>query len=77
MESSQSDRTASSKRRLTPEMADELRKKESLLLARTHLQQQLQAAQNPRHREMVEKALTELEKQLDATPPRRQAAAGP
>jgi predicted ribosome quality control (RQC) complex YloA/Tae2 family protein len=64
MESSQSDHTPSSKRELSPEKAEELRKKGSLLLARTHLLQQLQAAQNPRHRQMVEKALADLEKQL-------------
>ena len=64
MESSQSDRTGPAKRQLTPEMAEALRKKETLLLARTHLLQQLQAAQNPRHREMMEKALTDLEKRL-------------
>jgi hypothetical protein len=34
------------------------------MLARTHLLQQLQAAQNPRHRAMVEKALADLEAQL-------------
>ena len=64
MESSQSDQAPSSKRELTPEMAEALRKRGTLLLARTHLLQQLQAAQNPRHREMMEKALADLEKQL-------------
>jgi hypothetical protein len=64
MESSQSEHTPSSKRQMTPESAEELRKKGSLLLARTHLLNQLQAAQNPRHREMMEKALADLEKQL-------------
>jgi hypothetical protein len=64
MESSQSDQVPSSKRELTPEMAEALRKRESLLLARTHLLQQMQAAQNPRHREMMQRALGDLEKQL-------------
>jgi hypothetical protein len=64
MESSQSDQLPSSKRELTPEMAEALRKRESLLLARTHLLQQMQAAQNPRHREMMQRALGDLEKQL-------------
>jgi hypothetical protein len=64
MESSQSDHVPSSKRELTPEMAKALRKRESLLLARTHLLQQMQAAQNPRHREMMQRALGDLEKQL-------------
>ncbi len=64
MESSQSGPTTPSKRQLTPEMAEAARKKESLLLARTHLLQQLEAAQNPRHREMMQKALGDLDKLL-------------
>lgn len=64
MESSQSEQTPTSRRELTPEIAEAHRKRESLLLARTHLLQQLQAAQNPRHREMMERALGDLEKQL-------------
>ncbi len=64
MESSQTGQPAPSKRHLTPEMAEATRKKESLLLARTHLLQQLEAAQNPRHRAMMEKALSDLDKLL-------------
>ena len=64
METSQSDRDEPAKKRLTPEAAAALRKKETLLLARTHLQQQMQASQHPRHREMLQSALTDLEKQL-------------
>jgi hypothetical protein len=58
---------ASSEERVTPEKADAHRKKETLLLARTHLLQQLQSSQNPRHREIVERALADLEKQLAST----------
>jgi hypothetical protein len=64
MESSQSNQVPSSKRELTPEKAEAIRKRESLLLARTHLLQQMQAAQNPRHLEMMQRALGDLEKQL-------------
>jgi len=64
IEAAQSDQAASSEERLTPEKADARRKKETLLLARTHLLQQLQSSQNPRHREMMEKALADLEKLL-------------
>jgi len=64
METSQSDRDETAKKRMTPEDAAALRKKETLLLARTHLQRQLQASQHARHREMLQNALTELEKQL-------------
>jgi hypothetical protein len=64
MESSQAQRKETGKKRLDPEVAAALRKKETLLLARTHLQQQMQASQHPRHREMLQNALTDLEKQL-------------
>jgi hypothetical protein len=74
MESSQSGPIAPSRRQLTPEMAEVARKKESLLLAKTHLLQQLQAAQNPRHREMMEKALSDLEKLLGNTAARGKSA---
>ena len=64
METSQSKREETAKKRLTPEVAAALRKKETLLLARAHLQQQMQASQHPRHRVMLQNALTDLEKQL-------------
>jgi hypothetical protein len=64
MEAARSDQAAASKERVTPDMADAHRKKETLLLARTYLLQQLQSSQNPRHREILEKALADLEKQL-------------
>jgi hypothetical protein len=64
IEAARSDQAASSKEHLNPEKATAQRKKETLLLARTHLLQQLQSSQNPRHREIIEKALADLEKQL-------------
>ncbi|HXW14969.1 MAG TPA: hypothetical protein VEN79_10710 [Terriglobia bacterium] len=64
METPQSNRDETAKKRLTPELAAALRKKETLLLARTHLLQQMQVSQHPRHREMLQNALTDLEKQL-------------
>jgi hypothetical protein len=64
MESSQAQRKETGKKRLDPEVAVAMRKKETLLLARTHLQQQMQASQHPRHREMLQRALVDLEKQL-------------
>lgn len=64
MEAARSDQTVSLRERLTPEQADAQRKKETLFLARTRLLQQLQSSQNPRHREMMEKALADLEKLL-------------
>jgi len=64
MEASHSERKEAARQRLTPEAAAALRKKETLLLACAHLQQQLQASQHPRHREMLQNALADLEKQL-------------
>jgi hypothetical protein len=64
MEAARSDQTTLSKQHFSLEKAEEHRKKETLLLAKTHLLQQLQSSQNPRHREMIEKALADLEKQL-------------
>jgi hypothetical protein len=64
METSQTDREATARKRLTTESAAVQRKKETLLLARNHLQQQLQASAHPRHRVMIENALADLEKQL-------------
>jgi hypothetical protein len=45
-------------------MATALRRKETLLLARAHTRLQMQATPHPRHRMMLQNALTELEKQL-------------
>jgi hypothetical protein len=66
MEAARSDQAVSSKERLTPEEADAQRKKETLLLARARLLQQLQNSQNPRHREIIERALADLEKLVAA-----------
>ncbi len=42
------------------------RKREGLLLSRGHLTQQLQAASNPRHRQQLEQAIAELDRQLSS-----------
>ena len=73
IEAARSNQASSSKRSLSPEEADAQRKKETLLLVRTRLLQQLQTSQNPRHRAMMEKALADLDKflgpaDLKATP---------
>jgi hypothetical protein len=64
MESSQARAEETAKKRLDPEVAAEQRKKDTLLLARAHLQQQMKASRHPRHRQMLENALAALEKQL-------------
>jgi len=53
-----------SKQRLTPEQAARKQQREALDLSRRRILQQLQSAQNPRHREMLESALSELDARL-------------
>jgi hypothetical protein len=40
------------------------RQRQGLLLSRQHVLQQLEAAQNPRHREVLQRSLTDLDAQL-------------
>jgi hypothetical protein len=49
-----------------PEEQQRNRKREGLLLSRARLTQQLQAAYNPRHRQMLEQAMAELDRQLSS-----------
>jgi hypothetical protein len=46
------------------EQQERNRKREGLVLSRKRLTQQLEAATNPRHRQMLEEALAELDRQL-------------
>ncbi len=41
------------------------RKRDGMLLSRERLTRQLQTASNPRHRQMLEQALAELDRQLE------------
>jgi len=50
--------------RLTPAQLASQRHAEGLALSRKRLRQQLEAAQNPRHRQMLEAALAELDAQI-------------
>ena len=52
------------KLRLAPEQVAKQKQQEGLLLSRKRVLQQLQAAQNPIHRNMLEAALGELDAQL-------------
>jgi len=49
---------------ISPDAQQRNRKRESLLLSRKRLAQQLQAAGNPLHRQMLEQAIAELDRQL-------------
>jgi hypothetical protein len=51
---------------ISPDEQQRNRKRESLLLSRKRLAQQLQAAGNPRHRRMLEQAIAELDRQLSS-----------
>jgi hypothetical protein len=50
--------------RLTPEQVAEKQKRRTLELSRTQIAQQLEAASNPKYRQMLEAALKELDAQL-------------
>jgi hypothetical protein len=49
---------------IPPEEQERNRKRDGLLLSRERLAQQLQAAKNPRHREMLERSIAALDGQL-------------
>jgi len=55
---------SSLKQSLDPVQLDLIRKKESLQLSRTHVQRQLDSAQNPRYRALLSKELSDLDAQL-------------
>jgi hypothetical protein len=52
------------KTQLTPEQLESRRKREILLLSRSRVQKDLQASQNPRHRDQLNSALADLESQI-------------
>jgi len=51
---------------LSPDEQKRNRIREGLLLSRERLTQQLQAASNPRHRQLLEQAIAELDNQLSS-----------
>ena len=55
--------TATAKR-LTPEALDHIRRRESLTLSRTRVVRELESAQNPRYKVVLNKALADLDAQL-------------
>jgi hypothetical protein len=50
-----------SKQRLTPEQAALKQEKDAIHLSRQRILQQLESVQNPRHRQMLESALADLD----------------
>ena len=53
-----------SRQQLTPEQMDRRREHDTLNLARKNLLNQLQTTKNERHRQMLEKALAELDHRI-------------
>ena len=51
-------------RRLTPAALDVIRKRESLTLSRIRVVREMEAAQNPRYKAVLNKALSDLDAQL-------------
>jgi hypothetical protein len=70
VEQQQADRVdaggAKSGLRRSPEQVARLRKKEELLLSRKRVRQQLEASRHPRHHQMLEAALRDLDARLAA-----------
>jgi hypothetical protein len=48
----------------TPQTLDLIRKKETILLSRTRVVREMESAQNPRYKAVLNKALTDLDAQL-------------
>jgi len=61
-----SERDKPARPHLSPEQHERDRKRQGLLLSRSHLSRQLEAAENPRHRQMLADAITELDRQLSS-----------
>jgi len=57
---------SSSKTKITPEQATLIRKVEGLRLSRQRVLQQLESASDPQLRQMLEQALAELDRQIEA-----------
>jgi hypothetical protein len=59
-----SDKSEKRRPAMTPEAAARWREKENLRLCRQRVLQQLETIQNPRHRELLEKSLADLDEEL-------------
>ena len=49
---------------VTPEEVEGRRKRDGLILSRKHVESRLNSATNPAHRQMLERALAELDRQI-------------
>jgi hypothetical protein len=64
IESFENEQSAEAKRRLTPDQAEKLRMKGGLKLARAKVLRDLESAENPRYRDMLNAALADLDAKL-------------
>jgi hypothetical protein len=71
-------RNDAAQQELTPEQIEMLRAKENLEMSRTRVTRELESSSNPRYREILRKALADLEGKLTRldTPKKSAAAAG-
>jgi hypothetical protein len=60
------ERGQSTRPQLSLEQQERERKRHGLTLSRTHLSHQLEAAGNPRHRQMLADAIAELDRKLSS-----------
>jgi len=57
-------RRAQKQKTISPDRLELIRKKETILLSRTRIMHELESAQNPRYRVVLQKALADLDAQL-------------
>jgi hypothetical protein len=57
-------RESSTGQTLSPEQAERRRKRDGLILSRKNVQQRLESASNPAHRQMLEGALADIDRQI-------------
>ena len=60
------DKSAKHRTKLSPAAAAQVRDRENLRLARQRVLQQIETAQNPRHRESLQQALADLDEKLNS-----------
>jgi len=66
IDAAENHRGASPENAPSPEQLELIRKRETIVLSRTRVVRELESAQNPRYRAVLNKALADLEAQLSA-----------
>jgi hypothetical protein len=69
IEAAEARSAAAAARPIKAKLAEQTRRRESLLLSRTRVARELESSQNPRYREQKQKALDDLDAQLAALEP--------